>query len=309
MRGTPDPALLPFLEQINRAIADAKAQGIIPTPALAREKLAALSAFVTNIPQIAHTQDLTLETDEHAIALRLYDPAPDETLPLLIYFHGGGHMCGSVELYDPMCRKMALAARALVLSVEYRLAPEHPYPAGLNDAKQVLKHFASLLPKGRHTGEVIIGGDSAGGALCASLTMARAEDPTLTIHKQILLYPSLDYSLSRASVEENGTGFFLEKARIEWYFEHYFPADADPIAASPLHQPLDAQSPQTLLIIAGCDPLRDEALAYAEKLQLAGVKTQVSMFDDMIHAFMNIEDLVPEACAELYRQIGDFIRR
>lgn len=309
MRGLLAEHLTDFIFTINQLIAQAKEQGIVPTPDMARAKLSALDAYVSHSPAIDFVEDKVLTTDTCKVPVRIYSPSPDQALPVLIYFHGGGHMCGDVNLYDPMCRKMAIASHCIVISVEYRLAPENPYPCGLNDAEAVLRNYQQLLAGICFNSTVSIGGDSAGGAICSSLVMKQVNDPTLLIDKQILIYPSVDYTMSEASIVDNGEGFFLEKARIQWYFDHYFLNNEDRKSVSPLHNPVNADSPETLLIIAGCDPLRDEGLAYAKKLSQAGVLVSLEVFDNMIHAFMNIEDLVPKECQQLYSAIGNFINQ
>lgn len=307
MRGTLAPQLEGFVEQVNQAIAQAKKEGVVATPAMAREKLAALGALVSQVPEIAYRQHKAIASSTHDIPVIVYSPNPSEALPVLIYYHGGGHMCGSAELYDPMCRKMALAANCVVVSVDYRLAPEAPFPAGIDDAQCVLQNVVSVLDDIAHTPTLMIGGDSAGGAICTSLTARRVNNPALSFSKQILIYPSVDYTMSLPSIEENGEGYFLEKARINWYFDHYFANNEDRRQASPLHLPLPETVPETLVIVAGCDPLRDEGYAYAEKCRQAGAQVVIEDFDNMIHAFMNIEDLVPDECARLFKVIGKFI--
>jgi len=217
-------------------------------------------------------------------------------------------MCGDAELYDPMCRKIAITGHCVVINVDYRLAPEHPYPEGLNDADFAVKHYKEVLNDIKHSDQLIIAGDSGGGAICTSLTMRKVQDPDLVFSKQILIYPSVDYTMSSTSIDENGSGYFLEKARVKWYFDHYFLHGEDRKQASPLFGPVEQNSPDSLIILAGCDPLRDEGLLYGEKLKQAGASVSVHQFDDMIHAFMNIEALVPKGCAKLYQLVGDFIK-
>lgn len=310
MRGVLAEHLTGFIDNVNQAIAQAKADGVIPSPELAREKLASLSAFVSHTPDIEFAERAELSMGDHRIPVKIYSPAVTECLPVVIFFHGGGHMCGDTELYDPMTRKLAIAAQAVVISVDYRLAPEHPHPEGLDDAECVVKHYRTLLTSVNYdSNKLFIAGDSAGGAICASLTMRKETDPELSFSKQVLIYPSVDYTMSSASFEDNGIGFFLEKPRVQWYFDNYFLNGEDRAKCSPLFASCSATSPETLIIVAGCDPLRDESLAYANKLKEQGVKVEVKMFANMIHAFMNIEDLVPNECAELFKTIGHFVNK
>ncbi|MEW6983725.1 alpha/beta hydrolase [Colwelliaceae bacterium 6471] len=308
MRGKVSPKLNEFLALVNEQIALAKQENVIFSPQMVRENLDKLAAFTSVSPEIAFVEQRELVIDKQTVSTRIYSPAPNEKLPVLIYFHGGGHMCGSAKLYDPMCRKMAIAGQCVVINVDYRLAPEFPYPAGLTDCKTVLRHYQQLLTNVSYNHQVFIGGDSAGGAICTSLAMQSLSDDTLKIDGQILIYPSVDYTMSRESVQSNGSGFLLESTKVAWYFDHYFQNNENRELASPLYGPINDKLPQTLVITVGCDPLRDEGNEYANALMLAGVKVVHHQFDDMIHAFMNIEDLVPEECQHLYQLIGTFMR-
>ena len=308
MRGKLAEHLNGFIDGVNQAIAQAKADGVIPNPELAREKLNSLSAFVTKVPDIAYANRTELNKGEQKIPVKIFSPNPTKDLPVILFFHGGGHMCGDTELYDPMCRKIAINSSSVVISVDYRLSPENPYPAGLDDAELVVKHYQSIMTGVQFDkSRLYIAGDSAGGAICTSLTMRKHKDPDLRFTKQILIYPSVDYTMSSPSYNDNGVGFFLEKARVQWYFDNYFLNDEDRKACSPLFAPIDSDSPETLIIIAGCDPLRDEGLLYADKLKEQGIRVETKEFANMIHAFMNIEDLVPEECSELFTTIGGFV--
>ncbi len=309
MRGVLAEHLKGFINGVNEAIAQAKVDGVIPTPELAREKLASLSAFVSHSPEIDFAQRTELAAGSHRIPVKIFSPAPKQKLPVIVFFHGGGHMCGDSELYDPMARKIAISSSSVVISVDYRLSPENPYPAGLNDAEYVIKHYKSLLTNVHFDqSKLFIAGDSAGGAICTSLTMRKESDPELNFTKQILIYPSVDYTMKQPSFEQNGVGFFLEASRVKWYFDNYFLNDEDREACSPLYGPCSSDSPDTLVVVAGCDPLRDEGLAYAEKLKEQGARVEVKIFENMIHAFMNIEDLVLNECAELFTTIGNFVK-
>lgn len=312
MRGELSPKLTDFIAAVNVAAKEFKTSGQTLTPEQARLNLQKLSAFVTIVPEIELISNREITVDPLTIPVRLFSPDTQKPLPVLVYFHGGGHMCGDVELYDPMCRKLALNSHCHVIAVEYRRSPEHPYPSGLIDAELTIKNIKQVLGGILHDGQVFIAGDSAGGAICTSILM-RQSDPesilaNVTIDKQILIYPSVDYTGSTASYIDNGTGYLLEHPRIKWYFDRYFADDTDRKLASPLFGPLPEHYPKTLLITAGCDPLRDEGLAYLARLKDKGVDAEHIQFDSMIHAFMNIEDLVPQECQSMYREISRFIQ-
>lgn len=308
MRGIVSEKLKPFLTQVNEQIALAKANGISFKPEIVRENLDKLTALNTKIPAISFTEDRLLSQNTHSIPVRVYSPDKQQPLPVLIYFHGGGHMCGSVELYDPMCRKIANTSQCVVISVDYRLAPEHPYPEGLNDCIAILKHYQELLTGISYSDALYIAGDSAGGAICTSIVMQNTQNHIAKIDGQLLIYPSVDYTMSSDSVKTNGTGFLLESDKVAWYFDNYFQHNEDKQALSPLNAPMSKDMPRSLVITAGCDPLRDEGLAYAGALTAAGVSVTHYSFDHMVHAFINIEDLVPEECAKLYQLMAEFIK-
>lgn len=308
MRGILSDKLTDFMAAVNQAAEQAKEDGIVPTPQLARQRLAGLSTFVSNCPDIAYTGQYEFKVAEGVIPVKLYSPNPTKELPVIIYFHGGGHMCGDTQLYDPMCRKIAIATHSVVISVEYRLAPEFPYPCGLDDAEYVLKHYQQALKEVAFTDRITIAGDSAGGAICTSLVMRQAKDESIKIDQQVLIYPSVDYTMSMPSIEDNGTGYLLETARIQWYFDHYFSNNEDRKQVSPLLAELPSSPPKTLVVVAGCDPLRDEGIAYAEKLKTNGAQVEVQMFEGMIHAFMNVEDIVKEECQDLFKKIAQFLK-
>jgi len=321
MRGIISPKLAPFLEQANTAIAAAKATGQGFSAELVRQGLDNLSALIGTGPNMTTVKDDFLGTPSHNIPVRIYNPAPNDVLPVLLHFHGGGHMCGSANLYDPISRKLALAAHAIVICADYRLAPEYPYPAGLDDCQQLLERYQSLLTEMKHSDELYIAGDSAGGAICTSLVMNNLPNnktcDSVKIDKQILVYPSVDYTMVSASIDENGQGFLLEKDKIKWYFEQYFQVDsldqsevakAKAVKASPLLGKFSAGMPTTLVITAGCDPLRDEGIAYAKSLEEVGVDVEHYSFDGMTHAYMLLNDLVSEECQQTYQLIGQFVK-
>ncbi|MGI2169532.1 alpha/beta hydrolase [Shewanella sp. MF05960] len=311
MRGTVSAKLADFLAQANSNIALAKQNNIQFTPTILRENLNKLSGLMSDSPAVTYIADKTLTLPDRIIPVRIYSPAPDKPLPVLVHFHGGGHMCGSVELYDPICRHLASIAQCVVISVEYRLAPEHPYPAGIDDCEQVLIRYAELLGDVKHQDSVTIIGDSAGGAICTSLSMKSLTDKRLKIDQQILIYPSVDYTLTSPSLDTNGTGFLLETTRIKWYFDQYFQStDLDIIKqASPLLGPMSAALPKTLIFTAGCDPLRDEGIAYAKALTAAGVDVEHHSLDGMIHAYMLLHDLVKDECMATYQHIAEFMAK
>jgi acetyl esterase/lipase len=284
--------------------------GFKQTPTNTREGLANLTMLlVTDRTEISLVQDDLVNAPDYAIPVRIYHPTPDASIPVLIYYHGGGHMAGSVAVYDPICRKIAHASEHIVVSVDYRLAPECPYPLGVNDAYNVVKNIWATLD-GRdlkYQRHLSIAGDSAGGALCATVAHISQHDERIDIRRQVLIYPSLDYTLTSDSIEENAEGYLLVKERIKWYFDNYFQKGENRKSASPLYMEFTNQLPETLVITAEFCPLRNEGIAYVEKVKSTGLYVEHLHFDNMIHAFLNLENLVKDECETVYRRIGKFL--
>jgi acetyl esterase/lipase len=304
------PNLRLWLDQLNPLVEEQKARGVEATPEMVRDSLAGLTAsFVTRAPDIAWVKDLRVSTPEGEVPVRLYDPEPGTPRPVMLFFHGGGHMAGSVAVYDPIVCKLARATGMVVMSVDYRLSPETPYPGGLNDCLNVTRQVWRILETEQVAFErrLVLAGDSGGGTYAATVSQQLATDPDLNPTHQILIYPSLDYTLEHPSIIWHGKGYLLEEPRIRWYFDHYFASNEDRRAASPLHMPVPDDMPATLVITAGLCPLHDEGVAYVRKLESAGVACQLEDYTDMIHAYLNLEDLVPEACEDTYRTIAGFL--
>jgi acetyl esterase/lipase len=306
------PKLQGWLDDFNKAAAALIASGFKATPTNAREYLVNLTRnLVTDIPDVPLICDELVYSPEWLIPVRIYVPKPDRELPVLVYFHGGGHMVGSVSVYDPICRKLALASDHIVISVEYRLTPENPYPAGEKDAYFAVKNIWPALDvrKIKYKKILNIGGDSAGGALTASVIHKAQFDHDLDIKKAVMIYPGLDYTMSYPSIDENAVGFLLQKAKIIWYYDYYFLQAQDRRAASPIFGTFTKGLPEIFLLSCEFCPLRDENRAYLKKLDEVGVKYTHLHFDDMLHTFLNMENLVKEECEKTYKAIGAFLNK
>lgn len=309
MRGIISPKLKDFIDQVNTAALIAKNEGVAITPELVRNNLDKLAVFIGEGPQLNYVEDKTLtSTSGINIAVRVYSPEPEKPLPVVIHYHGGGHMCGNIALYDAISRKIAKAGHCIVITPEYRLAPEHPYPQGINDCQYVLEHYKKALTELQFNEKLMIAGDSAGGAICTTLASNNLTNKRVHIDKQILVYPSVDYTMGFASIEENGVGLLLEKAKMIWYFEQYFQQQESRKKTSPLFMPMNSNMPETLIITAGCDPLRDEGLAYKEALIQKNINIQHHAFDGMTHAYMLLDSLVAKECQKTYQLMGEFIK-
>lgn len=301
-----------WLEHYNELMDEWRGKGVELTPELVRDSLARLTQnLVVDTPHIPLVKDHAIAGKSRMIPLRIYHPAPEKKLPVLLYLHGGGHMAGSIKVYDPICRKMALATRRIVISVDYRLAPEYPYPQGLEDAEAVLCGCLSVLDSLgiKHLEKLALAGDSAGGAMSATLAFKENKGSRPKLDGLALIYPSLDYTMTMPSIEAYSSGYLLEKERISWYFSQYFQSNEDRKAVSPLYMQMPEDFPRTFVMTAEYCPLHDEGVAFVEKLRNHNVSVQHVDYAGMVHAFMNMESLVPESCRKLYADIAEFLMR
>lgn len=299
-----------WLKSMNAAKAAAHANGYRRTVTNARETFDALiRTFVTERPELALVRDDVIPGPDYAVPVRIYHPAPEDARPVALFLHGGGHVAGSVGSYDLIARKLARATGWIIVAVEYRLAPECPYPAALRDCMACAKRvFRCIGAQGlRHAQRLALIGDSGGGALCATVSHLAQYEPGLSIEAQALIYPSLDYTLSQPSVIENAEGYLLERERILWLFDSYLQGQENRRAVSPLFMEVTDAMPRTLVITAAFDPLRDEGAAYVERLTRHGIATEHRSMSGMVHAFLNLEDLVPDTCAETYAAVARFL--
>lgn len=223
---------------------------------------------------------------------------PARDAPVLVFYHGGGFCAGSLTSHRDVCRQLAHDGRCAVVAVDYRLAPEHPYPVGIGDC---LAAFDAVVAEARELGfdpaRVGVGGDSAGANAAAVVAQQRKAAPHPP-RFQILWAPCVDMSRQARSYELFELGYFLEKPKLEWYARHYLPHPDDALdpMASPLLGDVSGVCPAALLI-AGFDPLRDEGVAYGEKLKAAGVETHVKVYEGLVHPFINVAGCVPAASA------------
>ena len=277
-----------------------------------RAGLAALTkANVSTSEPMAAIINTEVDTGERRIPVRIYRPALTGEPKVVVFIHGGGHLSGSVEVYDPVARHLAMATGNIVVSVDYRLAPENPYPAGLSDAKAVIENVWSLLESQHipYTRQLTLIGDSGGGAFSTTLAAYFSREQPGFIHRLVLIYPSLDYTLNWPSVQENGAGKLLDESKIRWYFQQYFRNEEDRKQTSPLYLPLSQDFPPTLVVSGGLDPLRDENFAFVARLQAERIPVQHVHFPGMTHAYLMLEDKVPQEAKATYLAIGDFVKK
>lgn len=278
-----------------------------------RSALQHLLSFSGPPEAVGGVEDRTLPGAEGPLTIRIYTPAAGrsaETLPGLIYFHGGGLVAGSLDTHDPICRSLANASACRVLSVDYRLAPEHPFPAAVADGRAATTWIAAhALEWGVDPERLGICGDSAGATLAAVVCQAMAASQQVRLALQFLLCPIMDFAAESDSRRSFARGYLVDEATLQHDLKHYLGAGAD--RADPRISPLRAADlralPPTAIHTAEFDPLRDEGQAYAERLQAAGVRTIYRCHPGMIHLFYGMGGIIPYAGAA-FEQMGADIR-
>jgi acetyl esterase len=246
---------------------------------------------------VARVDDRVIPGPGGDLPVRIYTPDGDASRPLIVYFHGGGFVFCSLDTHDNTCRRLANANGAVVVSVDYRLAPEHCFPAPLDDC------YAATVWAHEHAAELdadpdrlVVAGDSAGGNLAAATALLARDRGGPPIRFQLLVYPVIDAACDAASYVENAEGYFLEAQAMRWFWQQYLGPDGD--GSDPLAAPLRADLaglPPALVVTAEFDPLRDEGEAYAAALRAAGVDASATRYDGMIHGFWSMPMFFPEA--------------
>ncbi len=285
-------------------------------PAEARTELRRTAAVFEGTPlPISLVEDRRIPGPAGEIPVRFYRPfASGDALPLLVYLHGGGWVVCDLDTHDACCRFLARHAGVNVLSIDYRLAPEHPFPAAVDDSLAAFRWaVAHARELGSDPARVAIGGDSAGGNLSAVVAQCTARDGGPQPALQLLLYPVTDLSTKHESYRLFGKGFFLTEAEMDWYRGHYLPdasAALDPRASPLLASDLSGLAPAHV-VTAGFDPLRDEGEQYAKRLEAAGVRVVARRFSGLIHGFVNAPTVSPatrramtEICALLRAELS-----
>ena len=228
------------------------------------------------------------------VPVRAYRPkgaGKDDVLPALVFFHGGGWVIGDLDTHDVVCRTLANGARCAIFSVEYRVAPESPFPAAVDDCFAALSFISRNSSSLKiDSGKLAVGGDSAGGNLAAVCALLARDAGGPPISFQLLIYPGVDQRMGHPSIETNGDGYLLTKKSILYFRGHYLPKQQDWLdwRASPLLAKSHAGLPPAFVMTAGFDPLLDEGRAYSENLKKAGVPTQYREYSDMVHGFITM---------------------
>lgn len=288
-----------------------------PQPGGLEEMRTAVIASAARMPKrpvsIAGTRDLTVPGPASDLPARLYTPEGEGPHPLTIYFHGGGFVAYSIETHDSVCRELCAVAQTAVLSVEYRLAPEHRFPAGVEDAYAALEWAAAHGQElGADPSRLALAGDSAGASLCIACTLRARDEGGPAIRAQLLIYPAADFVNTDRypSRRENAEGYFLTAERMRFFGQMYLSEAAHGAHphVSPLHAAELHALPPALVMTAEFDPLRDEGAAYAEALRAAGGRAEHLPGPGMIHGFVNMTALSP-AAAELLDRAAAWLGR
>ncbi len=262
---------------------------------------------------LPRVEDRGLPGPAGEIPIRVYRPSTEGPLPVCVFFHGGGWVMGSLDTHDGACRRLARHSGCLVISVDYRLAPEHKFPAPVDDCIAALEWIAGHAEElGADPARLAVGGDSAGGNLAAVLAQVARDKGGPPVKFQLLLYPPTTVDYAAPSMKENAEGYLLTVQGMTWFFNHYLNGSAE--AESALVSPLKAESlaglPPAHVVTCAYDPLRDEGEAYAERLREAGVPTTLTRYEDMIHGFLTFTStrrantLIEEIAAALKEGLG-----
>jgi acetyl esterase len=245
-----------------------------------------------------------------AIPVRIYIPQGSRPLPGLVFFHGGGWARGSLQTHDPLCRSLANAGGCAVVSVDYRMAPEHTFPAAIDDAVAATRWVAENAQQlGIDPHRLAVGGDSAGGNLAAAVALVLRDEGGPALVQQLLLYPVTDYNFETASYVDNTEGYMLTRAAMRFYWRIYLrdESDATDQRASPLRARDFSNLPPALVITAEFDPLRDEGRAYADSLRRAGTPVVYREYPGMVHGFATMAGVLDQG-KQAVQEAADALR-
>ena len=300
----------PILQQLaeNAKAAGAPTHELSPVDARAGYYL--FSTILGPGPEIGDIEDIILDS---GLKLRVYQPKTMPALGVAVFYHGGGWTIGSIETHDRECRLICDQSQCVIISVDYRLGPEHPFPAAWEDAYRAAKWAAAHRSEWTHsTSGIAVIGDSAGGNLAAAVSLMARDDLELDISLQLLIYPCLDLreDQSYPSMVEHAMGPFLLKASIDYFIGHYL-SDRQQAAEDARISPILAESvaglPKTYLATAEFDPLRDQGYAYYQRLKQAGVEVSYEQYDGMSHVFFQMSPILP-AAQKLIAKLSDELR-
>ncbi len=287
-------------DEMSTAVDRIEATGVPPWHALSVESARRVEDEVFTADDrspVEFVRNLAIPGPRGEIPLRVYRPDVEDA-PVVVFYHGGGWTLGTLNSIDGVCRELANRANCVVVSVDYRLAPEHPFPAGVDDAVAALdwvaEHAATF---GGDPTRLGVAGTSAGGNLAAVVALHAREFDGPTLSHQSLLYPITNHAFDTVSYDENRDGPLLTRADMEWFWNHYLrsPVDGRNPFASPLRAEDLSNLPPATVVTCGHDPLRDEGIAYAERLDDAGVEVEHDHYPGMTHGFLSLTDDVTTA--------------
>lgn len=304
-----DPQIAEIIESLDAGFPRVESMTGAEARAVIRSRFVASSTP----EEVGDVRDAVVRSPAAEIAVRIYRPAsPSGPVPTVVYAHGGGFVFCDLDSHDGLCRSFTNLVPAVVVSVAYRLAPEHRWPAAAEDVYAVTKWAAANVETlGGDADRLVVGGDSAGGNLAAVTALMARDRGGPPIAAQLLLYPMIAANFDTSSYRLFGNGFYNPRSALQWYWDQYMPSGADRTHAygSPLHANLEGLPP-AVVVIAGHDPLRDEGVAYADALEAANVVTVQCPFEGGIHGFMTMPmlDIAHEArrqaCRELAALLG-----
>jgi acetyl esterase len=309
---------MPLDPQLKAILDQAAASGAAPfhtlSPAEARRTLEQMfGAFRGEPAAVAKCEDRGIPGPGGEIPVRIYTPAGTPPFGVLVFLHGGGWVLGNLETHDATCRSLTNLARCVTMAVDYRLAPEHKFPAAVDDAYAAACWAVENAAKiGGDPNRVAIGGDSAGGNLAAVVTLIARERGKPKLACQMLNYPAVDYGMETQSSKAFSDGYFLSGADMEWFWRHYLRSQDD--RRNPSACPMKAQSlaglPPAIVVTAEFDPLRDEGEAYAVRLREAGVPVTLRRFEGLTHGFISMaaaSERSQRAAVEIASILGEFL--
>jgi len=299
-----DPQAKEFLDQIAALGGLAMSQMTVPD---ARRMMDTLASMGDAPPPVASSVDRHIPGPAGDIPVRVYTPVGTAPFPVLVFFHGGGWVIGSIDTHDRTCRQLANGAGCMVVSVDYRLAPEHRFPAAAEDCYAATKWVAAhARDLGADPTRLAVGGDSAGGNLAAVIPQMARDRGGPPIVFQLLIYPATVAAFDTPSYHDNAEGYLLTTADMRWFWNHYLGEGGE--VGNPYASPLRATSlaglPPALVITAEFDPLRDEGELYAQALEKAGVAARLTRYDGMIHGFFGLTHLMDKAKAAVQESCG-----
>ncbi len=303
---------MPLDPQAQQLIEQMTALGFVYTPDMtvtkARELVKMMQASRGEPEPVANVEDRIIPGPESEIPIRIYTPQGSGPFPILVFFHTGGWQVGNLDIQDPMCRRLTNLVGCIVLSVDYRLAPEFPFPAAIEDSYAATQWAAAHAAEFQgDPARIAVAGDSAGANMATVVAQMARDRKGPSLLFQLMICPATDFRLNSASMEEFAEGYSLTKAQMLWIANNYLPnvADRTNPLASPLLAPDLSGLPPALIIYAEYDILRDETEAYAARLKEAGVPVKASRYDGMIHDF---PDLFEEPGKRAFAEIASALR-